>query len=137
MNYYEHTLIVRADVSPNQIKQIEEKYTKIIESNKGNILKFESWGLMHLSYLIKKNKKGSYIHFKIKGNGSILNELEKNESIDKKLLRYLTVKVKKFDLETNYFSKKDVDEKKQSFKNQLCLKDKVEIKKADKVTSLN
>ena len=57
--------------------------------------------------LIKKNRKGSYVHFKIKGNGNVINELEKNESIDKKLLRYLTVKVKNFDLETNYFEKKD------------------------------
>ena len=71
---------------------------------------------MNLSYLIKKNKKGSYIHFKIKGNGLVINELEKNESLDKKLLRYLTVKVKKFDLETNYFSK-DESEKKESTKN--------------------
>jgi len=66
---------------------------------------------MNLSYLIKKNKKGSYIHFKIKCNGKAINELEKNESIDKKLLRYLTVKVKKFDLNKNYFNKKEDTEK--------------------------
>ena len=59
----------------------------------------------------KKNKKGSYIHFKIKGKGNVIDELEKNEAIDKKLLRNLTVRVKKFDLETNYFSKKDEKEK--------------------------
>ena len=29
----------------------------------------------------------------------------------KKLLRYLTVKVKKFDLDTNYFAKRDDNEK--------------------------
>ena len=72
---------------------------------------------MNLSYLIKKNRKGSYIHFKIKGNGNIIKELEKNESLDKKLLRYLTVKVKKFDLDTNYFSKKEDGEKKDNTKN--------------------
>ena len=33
----------------------------------------------------------------------MVEELEKNEAIDKKLLRYLTVRVKKFDLETDYF----------------------------------
>ena len=107
MNYYEHTLIARQDTSPSQIKQLQEKYSKIIESNKGNILKFESWGLMHLSYLIKKNKKGNYLHFKIKGSGKTIKELEKNEKIDKNLLRYLTVKVKKLDLETDYFKKID------------------------------
>ena len=67
--------------------------------------------------MIKKNKKGSYIHFKIKGNGKVIDELEKNEAIDKKLLRYLTVKVKEFDLETNYFSKKEDFEKKDNTKN--------------------
>ncbi len=46
MNYYEHTIIARQDTSPSQIKQIQDKYSKIIESNDGNILKFESWGLM-------------------------------------------------------------------------------------------
>ena len=107
MNFYEHTLTARQDTSPSQIKQLEDKYTKIIESNEGDILKFESWGLMNLSYLIKKNKKGNYLHFKIKGNGKTIKELEKNEKIDKNLLRYLTVKVKKLDLETDYFKKND------------------------------
>ena len=107
MNLYEHTIITRQDISPSQLKQIEEKYSKIIEKNKGDIVKLENWGLMNLSYIIKKNKKGNYIHFKIKGDGKIVSELEKNEKIDKNLLRHLTVKVKKFDLDTVYFEKND------------------------------
>ena len=117
MNLYEHTIIARQDTSPSEINQLTEKYSKIIEKNEGEIIKTENWGLLHLSYLIKKNKKGSYIHFKIKGNGVVIDELEKNESIDKKLLRYLTVKVKKFDLEKNYFAKRDENEKKENYKN--------------------
>ena len=117
MNLYEHTIIARQDTSPTQLKQLQDKYSKIIENNEGDIVKLENWGLMNLSYLIKKNKKGNYIHFKIKANGKILSELEKNEKIDKNLLRYLTVKVKKFDLETNFFSKKDEFEKKESPNN--------------------
>ena len=105
MNFYEHTIIARQDTSPSQLKQIQEKYTNIVEKFEGKVIKTENWGLMNLSYLIKKNRKGNYIHFKIEGNGSTVNELEKNEKIDKNLLRYLTVKVKKLDLETNYFSK--------------------------------
>jgi len=117
MNLYEHTIITRQDTSPSEIKQLTDKYSKIIEKNDGEVVKTENWGLLNLSYLIKKNKKGSYIHFKIKGNGNVIEELEKNESIDKKLLRYLTIKVKEFDLKTNYFSKKDDEEKKESIKN--------------------
>ena len=111
MNLYEHTIITRQDTSPSELKQLTEKYSKIIEKNEGEVIKTESWGLLNLAYLIKKNKKGSYIHFKIKGSGKVVKELEKNEAIDKKLIRYLTVKVKNFDLDTNYFNKKDDSEK--------------------------
>ena len=115
MNFYEHTIIARQDMSPSQVKQVEDKYKKIIENNSGNLLKTEKWGLMNLSYLIKKNKKGNYIHFKIKADGKIIAELEKNEKIDKNLLRYLTIKVKNIDLETNYFEKnKDEIDKKEN-----------------------
>ena len=117
MNLYEHTIIARQDTSPSEIKQLTEKYSGIIEKNNGEIIKTENWGLINLSYLIKKNKKGSYIHFKFKGKGNVINELEKNEAIDKKLLRYLTVRVKKFDLETNFFSKKDEIDKKENSNN--------------------
>ena len=110
MNLYEHTIIARQDISPSQLKQIQEKYSKIVEKNNGDVVKLENWGLMNLSYLIKKNKKGNYVHFKIKANGNTISELEKNEKIDKNLLRYLTVKVKKFDLDTQYFKKSDEKE---------------------------
>ena len=104
MNLYEHTIIARQDTSPAELKQLTEKYSKIVEKNEGEVVKTENWGLLNLSYLIKKNRKGSYIHFKIKGKGKVIEQLEKNESIDKKLLRHLTVRVKKFDLDANYFS---------------------------------
>ena len=113
MNLYEHTIITRQDTSPSEIIQLTEKYSKIVEKNEGEIIKTENWGLLNLSYLIKKNRKGSYIHFKIKGKGIVVDELEKNEAIDKKLLRYLTVRVKKFDLETNYFNRPEAFEKKE------------------------
>ena len=117
MNLYEHTIIARQDVSASQLKQLQDKYSKIVEKNEGDIVKLENWGLMNLSYLIKKNRKGNYIHFKIKANGKILSELEKNEKIDKNLLRYLTVKVKKFDLETDYFKKYEEKEIEKSNRN--------------------
>ena len=109
MNLYEHTIIAKQESSQRQLKEIIEKYSKIVEKSDGNIVKTENWGLLNLSYLIKKNKKGNYIHFKIKGPNKIVSELEKNEKIDNNLIRYLTVKVKKFDLETEYFSKKEED----------------------------
>ena len=112
MNLYEHTIVIKQDVAATQIKKLTEKYSKIVESNDGNIVQTENWGLLNLSYIIKKNKKANYVHFKIEGGGKIIKELEKNERLDQSLLRYMTVKVKKFDLETNYFGKQDSIEKK-------------------------
>ena len=76
MNLYEHTIVARQDTSPSQIKDLVEKYSEIVKKNKGKIIKTENWGLLNLSYLIKKNKKGNYIHFKIKGNGKTISELD-------------------------------------------------------------
>ena len=107
MNCYEHTLITRQDVSESQAKNLVSKYEKIIKANSGKILKTEEWGLRILSQHIKHNKKGFYFHIKFEGVGETIEELEKAENIDETLIRYLTVKVKKHDLKTNYFEKKD------------------------------
>ena len=64
MNLYEHTIVARQDATPSEINQLTDKYTKIVEKNEGDIVKTENWGLLNLSYIIKKNKKGNYIHFK-------------------------------------------------------------------------
>ena len=107
MNLYEHTIVARQDTSPSQLKQITDKYSSIVTKNKGEVIQTQNWGLLNLAFLIKKNKKGNYIHFKIEGNGKTISELEKSEKIDKSILRYLTVKVKKLDLKINYFEKKN------------------------------
>ena len=114
MNLYEHTIVARQDTSPSQIKQLTEKYSKIVEKNGGEIVQIEEWGLLSLAYEIKKNKKGNYVHFKLKGSGELIKELEKAEIIDKNLLRYMTIKVREFDLKTNYFSKSEEYDKKES-----------------------
>ena len=107
MNSYEHTFIAKQDLSDSQIKKLIEKYENIITSNQGKILKTENWGLRNLSYEIKKNKKGIYYHIKFEGLGETIQKLEENENIDESIIRFLTIKVKKFDLDTNYFSKKE------------------------------
>ena len=56
MNLYEHTIIAKQDTSPAQLKQLTEKYSKLVENDKGDVVKTENWGLLNLSYIIKKNK---------------------------------------------------------------------------------
>ena len=107
MNCYEHTLITSQDSSESNNKITLEKYKEIITKNSGKILKTEEWGLRNLTQIIKNNKKGFYFHIKFEGVGRTIDELEKAENIDDKLIRFLTIKVRKHDLEKNYFEKKD------------------------------
>ena len=107
MNCYEHTFITKQDLSSSQAKTVVNKYEDIIKKNSGKILKTEEWGLRIFSYIIKNNKRGYYFHIKFNGTGKTIVELEKAENIDEMLVRYLTVRVKKHDLEENFFEKKD------------------------------
>ena len=106
MNSYEHTIIAREDLSESQSTELLNKYKNIISENSGKILKTEDWGLRILSHKLKNNKKGFYFHIKLEGVGKTIEELEKAENIDSMLIRYLTVKVKKHNLDLNYFDKK-------------------------------
>ena len=42
MNLYEHTIIARQDTSPAELKQLTEKYSKIVEKNDGEVLKLKT-----------------------------------------------------------------------------------------------
>ena len=108
MNCYEHTFIAKQDLSESQNQKLIDKYENIINNNLGKVLKTEKWGLRNLAYKIKNNKKGFYFHIKFDGIGKTIEELERAENIDEMLIRYLTVKVKKHDLETVFFGKKEV-----------------------------
>ena len=106
MNCYEYTFIARQDLVENQNEKVLQKYQEIINKNSGKIVKTEEWGLRPLSYKIKNNKRGIYFHIKFEGIGKTIDELERAGNIDQMLIRYLTVKVKKHDLETIYFEKR-------------------------------
>ena len=98
MNCYEHTLIVKQELQEVQSKTLLDKYEEIIKT--------EKWGLKNFSHKIKNNKKGFYFHIKFEGIGNTINELEKAENIDQMIIRFLTVKVKKHDLDKKYFEQK-------------------------------
>ena len=108
MNCYEHTFIAKQDLEEKQSQELINKCTDIIKKSSGKVLKTEEWGLKTFSRNIKNNKRGFYFHIKFEGIGKTIKELEKLGNFDQMLIRFLTVRVKKHDLETNYFAKKDL-----------------------------
>ena len=110
MNFYEHTLIAKQDLSTPELNNIEKKYADIITKTDGKVIKVEKWGLLNFAKKIKAYNKGFYIHYKFEAENKTLEEINKNSVIDNSLLRHLTVKYKKLDTETEYF--KETNEKK-------------------------
>ena len=47
-----------------------------------------------------------YLHIKFDGVGKTVEELERAENIDEDIIRYLTVRVKKHDLNEIFFEKR-------------------------------
>jgi small subunit ribosomal protein S6 len=99
MAYYEHTLITRQDISPQQAETLNEELKALIEGLGGHIAKIEYWGLRNLSYRIKKNRKGHYSLLAIDAPADAVKEMERQLSINEDVLRYLTLRVEELDLE--------------------------------------
>ncbi len=110
MNFYEHTLIAKQDLSTPELNNIEKKYKDIITETDGKVIKIEKWGLLSFAKKIRSYNKGFYIHYKFEAQNKTLEEIKRNSIIDNSLLRHLTVKYKKLDTETEYF--KETNEKK-------------------------
>ena len=105
MNYYEHTLIARQNLSQKDIEEVEKKYTTLINENSGKVLKVEKWGLLNFKRKIKNYTKGYYLHYKMEGDSKTLEEIKNKTKLDNNIVRYLTVRYKKLDLKTEYFTK--------------------------------
>ena len=112
MNFYEHTLVAKQDLSATEIKNIEKKYNDVINSSSGKVVKIESWGLMSFAKKIKSYNKGFYIHYKFEGNTKTIDEIKKKVLLDASVIRHLTIKYKKLDIETEYFKEREANEKK-------------------------
>ncbi len=97
MPLYEHTLIARQDVSPQQVDELVEQMTKLLEDQGGKVRKSEYWGLKNLQYRIKKNRKGHYTFLGIEGPAAAIHEMERQLKINEDVLRYLTIRVDDID----------------------------------------
>ena len=99
MAFYEHVVIARQDISPQQAEALNDQIKHLIEEGGGHIAKIEYWGLRNLTYRIKKNRKGHYSLLAIDAPAPAVKEVERQLSINEDVLRYLTVRVDELDLE--------------------------------------
>ena len=97
MPLYENVFIARQDISGAQVEQLADSFTQLISEQGGEVKKREYWGLRNLTYRMNKNRKGHYILFNIEAPAPAIAELERTMRINEDVLRYLTLRVDKFD----------------------------------------
>ena len=93
MALYEHIFLARQDLSQAQVDALAAAATKIVEDNKGNVVKTETWGLRTLAYKIQKNRKAHFVMLDVDGSGDMIAELERQTRLSEDVIRYMTVRV--------------------------------------------
>lgn len=93
MRRYETICILRPTLAEEQINTLIENTTSIIQSDSGQIIDLDKWGLKKLAYPIKKETLGFYFYCDFAGSPEAVSEMERKFRIDDSVLRYLTVKL--------------------------------------------
>jgi small subunit ribosomal protein S6 len=99
MAYYEHVVMARQDISPQQAEALNDTLKALIEEGGGSVAKIEYWGLRNLTYRVKKNRKAHYSLLAIDAPAPAVKEMERQLSINEDVIRYLTIRVEELDLE--------------------------------------
>lgn len=92
MKRYEVVVIVKTDLTEEDITALIERTSNIITERKGVIAKMDKWGKRRLAYEINKVKDGFYFLIDFAGDGAIVAEMERNFKIDDRILKFMTVK---------------------------------------------
>jgi small subunit ribosomal protein S6 len=115
MALYEHVLIARQDISPQQVDALVEDITRQVQDAGGKVGKSEYWGLRNLAYRVRKNRKGHYCLLNIDAPPAAVHELERRQRINEDVLRFLTIRVDEHDDEPSpVLARRDRDEKRRA-----------------------
>ncbi len=98
---YEVTIIFNSQAGEENAKKLQEKYEGVLLGNSGEIIKKDDWGSRKLSFPIKKNFRGRYVHYDLACESQNVTEAERLMRIDEGVLRYLSICTgKKVDVES-------------------------------------
>ena len=109
MNYYEIIYIVHPALQAGHLDDIIAQINKKISNLKGKVLYQDNWGKKKLSYLIQKQKYGTYVLIQCMIDGKSINEISTDFELNTNILRHLVSKITEGDV----FEQKNTDEVKE------------------------
>jgi small subunit ribosomal protein S6 len=102
MKNYETVFILNPVLSEDQAKDTVEKFVKVLNKAKADVINKEFWGLKKMAYPIQNKSTGFYnlIEFTTENTG-IINTLETEFRRDESVMRFLTTALDKYAVEYN------------------------------------
>jgi small subunit ribosomal protein S6 len=101
MKNYETVIILNPVLSEDQAKDTVEKFVKVLNGSKANIINVEKWGLKKLAYPIQHKSTGFYNLIEFEAEGNAVAVLETEFRRDESVMRFLTTALDKFAVEYN------------------------------------
>lgn len=98
MNTYETIFILKPELNDEDVRKTINKIEECIRQ-KGEIISTENWGKKKLAYEVRKEKKGTYILIRFTGKGGLIADIEKNYRYDDNIIKFITVKLDKKEVE--------------------------------------
>ena len=98
-NHYESVVILSASLEETQIDSVIKRIEDQVTSSGGQILNVDRLGRKRLAYQIQRSKSGYYIIHQFEAPRELISKLERNLRLDETVIRYLTIKLEKKDLE--------------------------------------
>jgi small subunit ribosomal protein S6 len=92
---YETVFILTPVLSEAQMKDAVDKFRKVLEDKKAEIINVENWGLKKLAYPIQHKSTGFYNLIEFKATSETVAALELEYRRDEKIMRFLTVALDK------------------------------------------
>ena len=92
MRNYELTVILPGKATPAKKKAAQEKVEKAITDLKGKVGKVEELGEIDLTYKIKKETSGIFLHFALELEAKGAKALADTLKMESEIIRYLLIR---------------------------------------------
>lgn len=93
MNNYEVLYILNSEQDDEVIAAQVDKFSNLVTSNGGEVVKVDKWGRRRLAYPINFKNEGFYVLMNIKAGSELPTELERNFRISDEVVRYIVVRL--------------------------------------------
>lgn len=94
MALYETIYIIHPELNEEDVEEHIKRVENLVTRLGGEILKTERWGKKRLAYEVNKHRYGYYVLLRLRGNPTILPELERHYRLTEGIIKSLVIRLK-------------------------------------------